>query len=266
MVTLFSWNVNGIRAVLNKGFLDFVDEYSPDILCIQETKAQIAQVQEVLSLDMQSKGYMYEGINEAEKKGYSGVAIFSKIKPLNITYGIKGLELSNEEGRVVTFEFSTYYLICVYTPNSKRDLSRLEFRYTTWDSQFLAYCTTLEKKKPVIFCGDLNAAHKEIDVKNDASNKTTAKNPGNAGFTDKEREGISTIISHNFIDSFRHFNPNEEKFSWWSYMGGARAKNVGWRIDYFFVSQALKNNLVNAQIHDNVMGSDHCPISIDIKL
>lgn len=261
MVKIYSWNVNGIRAAMNKGFLDFVDSHKPDILCIQETKAQPEQIE----CDMKNRSYNYEYFNSAEKKGYSGVAIFSKIEPINIEYGIQDLELSNSEGRVITCEFENYFLVTVYTPNSKRDLSRLDFRYENWDIKFLDYCKQLESKKPVIFCGDLNAAHKELDVKNDKSNKTTEKKPGSAGFTDKEREGISKILLKDFIDTFRFFNPQKEQFTWWSYMGNARANNVGWRIDYFFVSNLLKNNLKKAEIHDNILGSDHCPVSVELN-
>lgn len=258
-LNLISWNVNGIRAAINKGFIDNIKQLNPEILCLQETKAHPEQVDH----QMKDLGYNYEYWNSAEKKGYSGTAIFSKIEPISIVRGI-GHELDNE-GRVITAEFDNFYVVTVYTPNSKRDLSRLDLRYTGWDKQFLSYCKQLEKKKSVIFCGDLNAAHKEIDVKNDKSNRTTAKKPGNAGFTDKEREGISNIIGENFIDSFRFFYPEEEKFTWWSYMGAARVKNVGWRIDYFFISDNLKENLKDAIIYDKVLGSDHCPIGIKLK-
>lgn len=257
---LISWNVNGIRAVMQKDFLKSLKTLNGDIVCLQETKAHPDQVDHKIH----ELGYQFEFWNSAEKKGYSGTAIFSKIKPLNVTYGI-GHELDNE-GRTIIAEFDKFYLITVYTPNSKRDLARLDLRYNEWDKQFLAFCKNLEKKKSVIFCGDLNAAHKEIDVKNDKSNKTTATQPGNAGFTDKEREGITNIINSGFIDTFRHFHPEKEKFTWWSYMGGARAKNVGWRIDYFFASNSIKEKLINADILDKIMGSDHCPVELDINL
>ena len=261
MVKIYSWNVNGIRAVLGKNFLEFVDEHQPDILCVQETKAHPEQVDS----QMISRGYEHEFWNSAEKKGYSGVAIFSKIKPISVAYGIEGLELSDTEGRVITCEYNDFYFVGVYTPNSKNDLSRLDYRYDEWDVKFLDYCKQLESKKPVIFSGDLNAAHKEIDVRNDKANQTTATKPGNAGFTDKEREGISNIIGKGFVDIFRELNPEKEKFSWWSYRGGARAKNVGWRIDYFFISHILKRNVEMTDIHDEVLGSDHCPLSITLK-
>lgn len=261
MVKIFSWNVNGIRAILGKNFLEFIDEYQPDILCVQETKAHPEQV----NLILKERGYNYEYWNSAQKKGYSGVAIFSKIEPINIHYGIDDLELSNSEGRVITLEFEQFFYVGVYTPNSKHDLSRLDFRYDTWDQKFLAHCKNLEKTKPVIFSGDLNAAHKSIDVRNDKANQTTATKPGNPGFTDKEREGITNIINIGFCDIFRELNPELEKFSWWSYRGGARAKNVGWRIDYFFISNSLKNNVRSTDIHDEVLGSDHCPLSLEIK-
>ena len=256
-ITIHSFNVNGIRACINKGFLDYVGEFSPDILCLQETKANKDQVDEIL------QDYPHHIWNSAEKKGYSGTAIFSKIKPLEITHGIGELD---EEGRVITAEFENYYLITVYTPNSKRDLSRLNFRYENWDVKFLKYVKKLEEEKPVIFCGDLNVAHKEIDLKNDKSNKTTKTKPGTAGFTDKEREGFDNIIDSGFIDTFRELHPTEEKYSWWSYMFSARTKNVGWRIDYFCVSNSLKENLVSAEILNDVLGSDHCPIELKIKL
>lgn len=260
-IKLVSWNVNGIRAIINKGFLDSIKDLSADIICLQETKANQTQVDPQLK----QMGYIHEFWNSAEKKGYSGTAIFSKIQPLSVTYGL-GIEQHDNEGRVITIELEDFYLITVYTPNSKRELERLDYRYENWDKDFLNFVLKLEEKKPVIFCGDLNAAHKEIDVKNDNSNKTTKTKPGSAGFTDKEREGIDNIIKAGYIDSFRKFYPQEEKFTWWSYMGQARAKNVGWRIDYFFVSEKLNNKLKTAQIHDNIMGSDHCPVSIELEL
>lgn len=261
MVKIYSWNVNGFRAVLGKNFLEFVDEHEPDVLCVQETKARPEQVES----QMEERGYQYEYWISAEKKGYSGVAIFSKVKPLNVVYGIEGLDVSTSEGRVITCEFDNFYFVGVYTPNSKNDLSRLDYRYGEWDVKFLDYCKSLESQKPVVFSGDLNAAHKSIDVRNDKSNQTTATKPGNAGFTDKEREGITNIIEKGFVDIFRELNPELEKFSWWSYRGGARAKNVGWRIDYFFISQSLKENVSTTDIHDDVLGSDHCPLSIELK-
>lgn len=258
---LVSWNVNGIRAVMKKDFIESLNELNADIICLQETKAHPEQVEHKL-IEM---GYSYEYWNSAEKKGYSGTAIFSKIKPINVTYGL-GIEEHDNEGRVITAEFEEFFLITVYTPNSKRELERLDYRYEKWDIDFLKYVKNLEKTKPVVFCGDLNAAHKEIDIKNDKANKTTATKPGSAGFTDKEREGIDNIISSGFIDTFRKFHPQEEKFSWWSYMGRARKNNVGWRIDYFFVSEKLNDKLKDANIHDNIEGSDHCPVSIEVNL
>lgn len=259
-IKIASWNVNGIRAVLKKDFIDSLNYLKADIICIQETKAHPDQVEH----ELHKLGYNYEYWNSADKKGYSGTAIFSKIKPINVTYNL-GFEKHDKEGRVITAEFDNYYLVTVYTPNSKRDLSRLEERTKEWDILFLNYCIELEKTKPVIFCGDLNAAHKEIDIKNDKSNKTTATKPGAAGFTNQEREGIDNIINKEFIDTFRHFHPETEKFSWWSYMGNARKNNVGWRLDYFFTSNSLKHKLLKADIEDQILGSDHCPISIIIK-
>ncbi|MCH8519819.1 MAG: exodeoxyribonuclease III [Nanoarchaeota archaeon] len=255
MVTIFSWNVNGIRAILNKGFYDFVKEFEPDVLCLQETKAYEEQVK----MNMSEFGYEYEYWNSADKKGYSGVAIFSKIKPIDIIYGIEGLELSNSEGRVLTCEFENYYVVTVYTPNAKDDLSRIPLRYEEWDPAFLRFCKQLEMKKPVIFCGDLNVAHEPIDLKNDKANV------GKKGFTYEEREGFSNFIEAGFIDTFRELYPQEEKYSWWTYMGGARSRNVGWRIDYVCISKILNENLIDAKIHNDVMGSDHCPVSVILK-
>lgn len=251
---IISWNVNGIRACLQKGFLDYVKKENPDILCLQETKAHPEQV------DMDLGQYEHHYWNSAEKKGYSGVAIFSKKKPLTIKNGIG---LLDEEGRVITLEFEEYYIVTVYTPNSKRELERLDFRYNEWDKQFLKYVKSL--KKPVIFCGDLNVAHKEIDLKNPDTNKTTKTKPGNAGFTDKERERFDDILKSGYIDTFREFHPDEEKYSWWSYMFQARKRNVGWRIDYFCVDKKLKNKIKKAEIHDQVLGSDHCPVMLELR-
>lgn len=255
MVTIYSWNVNGVRAVLNKGFKDFLKEYSPDILCLQETKAYEEQVK----ISIEDLGYSHLYWNSAEKKGYSGVAIFSKIKPLNVIYGIEGLELSMSEGRILTCEFEEYYVVTVYTPNAKDDLSRVPLRYEEWDPEFLRFCKQLELKKPVIFCGDLNVAHEPIDLKNDKANE------GKKGYTYEEREGFSNIVEAGFIDTFRYLYPTEEKYSWWTYMGGARSRNVGWRIDYVCISPSLKDKLVDAKIHNEVMGSDHCPVSVELK-
>lgn len=245
---LISWNVNGIRAALKKGFLDFVTKENPDVLCIQETKAHPDQVDLVLS------DYPYHYWNSAEKKGYSGTAVFSKLEPLSVVNGL-GLEEHDKEGRVITLEFRNFFLINVYTPNSKRGLVRLDYRQV-WDKEFLKYMKTLEKKKPVIVCGDLNVAHKEIDLANPKSNRM------NAGFTDEERADFTNIVESGFIDTFREFDKSPGKYTWWSYMFNARANNVGWRIDYFCISSSLRSRLKNAFILPEVMGSDHCPVGI----
>ena len=250
---IISWNVNGIRAVLKKGFLDFIKKENPDIICIQETKAHPEQVDLIL------EKYPYQYWNSAVKKGYSGTAIFSKIEPINVHNDLK-IEKHDQEGRIICFELENYYLVTVYTPNSKRDLSRLNYRHKEWDVDFLKYLKKLESKKPVIFCGDLNVAHKEIDLKNPKSNER------NAGFTIEERRGFDNIVSGGFIDTFRYFNNEGDNYTWWSYMGGARFRNVGWRIDYFCISQSLEKNLLSAKIHPEIMGSDHCPVSIEIDI
>jgi exodeoxyribonuclease III len=248
---IVSWNVNGIRAVMKKGFLDFVEKENPDILCLQEIKAHPEQV------DIELKDYPYHYWNSAERKGYSGTAIFSKKEPISVSKGI-GHELDNE-GRVITLEFDYFYLVTVYTPNAKDDLSRIPLRYKEWDPMFLKHCKKLEKKKPVIFCGDLNVAHEPIDLKNDKANK------GKKGFTLEEREGFSNFVNAGFIDTFRNLYPEKEKYSWWSYMGGARSRNVGWRIDYFLISESLKNELKDSFILNEVLGSDHCPVMLELK-
>ena len=249
---IISWNVNGIRAVLKKGFLEFVSKENPDIICIQETKASPEQV------DLNLENYPYKYWNSAIKKGYSGTAIFSKIKPIAIENDLK-IEKHDQEGRVICFELDDYYLVTVYTPNSKRDLSRLNYRHKEWDIDFLKYLQKLESKKPVIFCGDLNVAHKEIDLKNPKSNKK------NAGFTEEEREGFENYVKAGFVDTFRMFNKDPDHYTWWSYMFNSRAKNVGWRIDYFCVSDIIKNKVQEARILPDVMGSDHAPILIEIQ-
>ena len=254
---IISWNVNGIRAALKKGFLDFMDEYDPDIICIQETKAHKEQVE--LDLDK----YPYKYWNSAEKKGYSSTAIFSKVKPLAVTNDM-GIKKHDNEGRVITLEFKDYYLVTVYTPNSKRDLSRLPYRQHEWDVDFLNFVKSLEENKPVIFCGDLNVAHTELDLANPGSNKTTKSRPGNAGFTDEERASFDNIINEGFIDTFREYHEGNGHYSWWSYMAGARDRNVGWRIDYFCISDILKSSMSNAYILPQVMGSDHCPVVLEI--
>jgi len=246
-----SWNVNGIRAVIKKGFYDFINEYNPDIICIQETKAHKEQVDLILP------DYPYQYWNSAVKKGYSSTAIFSKKKPLNIINDM-GIEEHDQEGRIITLEFEKYYLVTVYTPNSKRELLRLDYR-KIWDKDFLAYMKKLEKVKPVIFCGDLNVAHTEIDLKNP---KTNHSNPG---FTDEERDGFTNIVNNGFIDTFREFNKEGGHYTWWSYMFQARAKDIGWRIDYFCISQSLKSKLTDSYILKNVMGSDHAPIVMEFK-
>ncbi|MBO6015877.1 MAG: exodeoxyribonuclease III [Lachnospiraceae bacterium] len=251
MMKLISWNVNGIRACLGKGFMDFFAQVDADIFCLQETKLQEGQVE----LDL--PGY-YQYWNYAQKKGYSGTALFTKEEPLSVAYGI-GIEEHDTEGRVITAEFADYYVVTVYTPNSQRELTRLAYRME-WEQAFLQYIKQLDQKKPVIFCGDLNVAHQEIDLKNPRTNHK------NAGFTDEERARFSEVLESGFVDSFRHFYPTlEGAYSWWSYMGRAREKNVGWRIDYFVVSRRLEDRLVDAGIHSTVMGSDHCPVELDIE-
>lgn len=245
-----SWNVNGIRACVQKGFLDYFHEADADIFCIQESKMQEGQ----LALDL--PGY-HQYWNYAVKKGYSGTAIFTKREPLSAAYGI-GIEEHDQEGRVITLEFEEFYFVTVYTPNSQNELARLDYRMR-WEDDFLAYLKGLETKKPVIFCGDLNVAHKEIDLKNPKTNRK------NAGFTDEERGKFSDLLEAGFIDTFRYFYPDMENiYSWWSYRFSARAKNAGWRIDYFCVSKVLEDKLTDAKIHTEIMGSDHCPIELDI--
>lgn len=252
-IKLASWNVNGIRSVLNKGALQsYLDESNPDIICLQETKAQEEQV----DFDFSKLGY-YEYWNSAVRKGYSGTAIFTKIKPLSVTYGI-GIEDHDQEGRVITLEFADYYLVTVYTPNSKRDLTRLEYRQL-WEDDFLAYLNTLNAVKPIVFCGDLNVAHQEIDL---ANPKTNTKN---AGFTIEERTKFSQVIEVGYVDVFRYLNPEVTgAYTWWSYMNKARQRNVGWRIDYFVVSPNIIDRIHDVKIRPEVMGSDHCPIELEI--
>lgn len=248
---LISWNVNGIRACMDKGFMDFFKEADADIFCLQETKLQAGQI--ALPLE----GY-HQYWNYAEKKGYAGTALFTRQEPLNVTCGM-GIEEHDHEGRLITAEFTDYYVVTVYTPNSQRELTRLEYRMQ-WETDFLAYLKKLEEKKPVIFCGDLNVAHQEIDLKNPKTNRK------NAGFTDEERGKMTQLLENGFIDTFRYFYPNTEgAYSWWSYMFQARAKNAGWRIDYFIASECLKDRLSGAAIHPEVFGSDHCPVELQIK-
>ena len=250
---IISWNVNGIRACVNKGFLDYFKEVDADIFCLQETKLQKGQI------DLDLEGY-YQHWNYADKKGYSGTAIFSKQKPLNVIYGINNKEVETpNEGRVITLEFEDFYMITVYTPNSQNELKRLDYRMK-WDDAFRSYVKELDDKKPVILCGDLNVAHTEIDLKNPKSNRR------NAGFTDEERNKFSELLDAGFIDTYRYFNPDKtEAYSWWSYRFKAREKNNGWRIDYFCASEKMKDRLVSADIHKDVLGSDHCPIELVIK-
>lgn len=246
-----SWNVNGIRACVNKGFLDYFKEVDADVFCLQETKLQEGQIE----LDLE--GY-HQYWNYAEKKGYSGTAIFTKIKPLSVNYGIN-IEEHDKEGRVITLEFEDFYLITVYTPNSQNELKRLDYRMK-WEDDFRNYLIELDKKKPVIMCGDLNVAHQEIDLRNPKTNRK------NAGFTDEERNKFSKFLDSGFIDTYRYFNPDKtEAYSWWSYRFKAREKNNGWRIDYFCTSEKLKDRLVDADIHKDILGSDHCPIELVIK-
>lgn len=246
-----SWNVNGIRACLTKGFMDFFNNEDADIFCLQETKVQAGQVE----LDL--KGY-HQYWNYAEKKGYSGTAVFTKQEPLSVRYGL-GIEEHDKEGRVITLEFSDFYFITVYTPNSKTELERLDYRMV-WEDEFRKYMKDLEKEKPVVVCGDLNVAHKEIDLKNPKTNRK------NAGFTDEERNKFTELMDAGFIDTFRYFYPEQEGiYSWWSYRFKAREKNAGWRIDYFLTSASMKDRLVSAKIHTEILGSDHCPVELVIK-
>lgn len=249
---LISWNVNGIRACVTKGFMDYFNEADADIFCIQESKVSAGQIE----LDM--PGYE-QYWNYAEKKGYSGTAVFTKQKPLNVTYGM-GKEEHDHEGRIITLEFENFFMITVYTPNSKQDLSRLDYRMV-WEDDFKAYLKKLEEKKPVIVCGDMNVAHKEIDLKNPKTNHK------NAGFTDEEREKFTVLTESGFTDTFRHFYPDmTDIYSWWSYRFSARTKNAGWRIDYFIASKSLDDKLQDAKIHTDILGSDHCPVELDINL
>lgn len=259
-IRILSWNVNGIRAALNKNFSESIKELNCDIICLQETKAHPSQ----LDHDLKDMGYEYEYWNSAQKKGYSGTAIFSKTKPINIKCDM-GIEEHDQEGRIITAEYNNFYLVTVYTPNSQRGLARLEYRQK-WDKDFLNFVKNLERTKPVIFCGDLNVAHKEIDLANPQTNKTTKSNPGNAGFTDEERKDFDNILNAGFIDSFRELYPNKIQYTWWSYMFSARQKNIGWRIDYFCLSNVIKKNIIDAKIHDKILGSDHCPIELEIDM
>ena len=247
-----SWNVNGLRAIVGKGFKDIFKELDADIFCLQETKLQDGQI------DLEFEGYT-SYFNYAERKGYSGTAIYTKQEPLSVTYGI-GIEEHDKEGRVITLEFEDYFFITVYTPNSQNELQRLDYRMK-WEDDFLSYIKSLDEKKPVIYCGDLNVAHNEIDLKNPKSNHK------NAGFTDQERGKISKVLSQGFTDTFRYLYPDKEGvYSWWSYRFNARANNAGWRIDYFIVSDRLREKIQDAKIHTDIFGSDHCPVELDINL
>ena len=247
---LISWNVNGIRACISKGFNEFFNKIDADILCVQETKLQEEQAENI-NFD----GYN-RYINCAVKKGYSGTMVFSKVKPINVTYGL-GIQEHDQEGRVITLEFDKFYFVCCYTPNSKRELERLDYRMT-WEDEMRKYLKNLETSKPVVYCGDLNVAHEEIDLKNPKTNHLSA------GFTDQEREKMTELLSEGFIYTYRYLYPEKIEYSWWSYMRQAREKNVGWRIDYFIVSNTLKDKILDAKIHTEVLGSDHCPIELDI--
>ncbi|PID82934.1 MAG: exodeoxyribonuclease III [Clostridiales bacterium] len=249
---LISWNVNGIRAAVKKGFCDYFEKVDADIFCIQETKCQIGQI------ELDFKGY-HQYWNQAEKKGYSGTAIFTKQKPISVSYGL-GIEEHDKEGRVITLEFEKFYIVNVYTPNSKAKLLRLEYRQV-WEDEFRKHLLKLNQSKPVILCGDLNVAHKEIDLKNPDDNHFSP------GFSDEEREKMTELLDAGFIDTFRYKYPTAtDKYSWWSYRTRARDRNVGWRIDYFVVSNDIKDNIVDAEIHHEILGSDHCPVMLDINL
>lgn len=249
---LISWNVNGLRACVGKGFLDYFKEQQADIFCLQETKLQEGQI------DLELEGY-HQYWNYAEKKGYSGTAIFTKQEPISVQYGL-GIDEHDKEGRVITLEFENFYMVTVYTPNSQEKLARLDYRMV-WEDEFRKFLLKLDKKKPVIICGDLNVAHKEIDLKNPKTNRK------NAGFSDEERAKMTTLLDSGFVDSFRYFYPDRaEIYSWWSYRFSARAKNAGWRIDYFLVSDRIKTNMKDAEIHTEILGSDHCPVVLNINI
>ena len=253
---LISWNVNGLRANITKGFEKFFKEVDADIFCIQETKMQEEQIDIAIQELFKSYNQYW---NSAVKKGYSGTAIFSKKKPIKVTYGI-GIEEHDKEGRIITLEFEKFFIVNCYTPNSKRELERLDYRMT-WEEAFKQYLENLDKDKPVILCGDLNVAHKEIDLKNPKTNRR------NAGFTDEERGKMTELLEAGFTDTFRYLYPDKENaYSWWSYMAKAREKNIGWRIDYFIVSKSIENKIEDSIIYSEVMGSDHCPVGLKIKI
>ncbi|MCH4887623.1 exodeoxyribonuclease III [Acidaminobacter sp. JC074] len=247
---LVSWNVNGLRAVLKKGFMDYFNEVDADIFCLQEIKLQEGQI------ELELEGY-HKYWNYAVKKGYSGTAVFTKEEPISVTYGM-GIEEHDQEGRVITAEYEDFYLVTCYTPNSKRDLLRLDYR-EVWEDDFRDYLNKLKEKKPLVLCGDLNVAHKEIDLKNPKTNRK------NAGFTDQERQKMTSLLESGYIDTFRYLNPEKtDAYSWWSYMNNARERNIGWRIDYFIVSDNFKDRIKDAEIHADTMGSDHCPVVLYI--
>lgn len=249
---LISWNVNGLRSCMGKGFMNFFDSVDADIFCLQEIKLSEGQIE-------WNKENYYSYWNYAEKKGYSGTAVFSKEKPLSVKYGI-GIDEHDHEGRVITLEFENFYMVTVYTPNSQRELTRLEYRMK-WEDDFRNFLNDLRKTKPVVVTGDMNVAHEEIDLKNPKTNRK------NAGFTDEERQKMTELLDSGFIDTFRYFYPDaEQRYSWWSYMFKSREKNAGWRIDYFLASKELEDRLISAEIHDKVLGSDHCPIELVIDL
>jgi exodeoxyribonuclease III len=248
MMKLISWNVNGLRAVVNKGFMDFFNEVNADVFCLQETKMQPDQ------LTLNLPGY-HQYFNSAVRKGYSGTAVFTKIEPLQVTYDI-GIEHHDQEGRVITCEYEDFFLVTVYTPNSQNELARLDYRMQ-WEDDFLQYLKKLEQVKPVVVCGDLNVAHKEIDLKNPSSNRNSA------GFTDEERNKFTQLLDNGFTDTYRYLYPDvRDAYTWWSYMNFARKNNAGWRIDYFVVSKQLNEHIVDAMIYPEVMGSDHCPVGL----
>ena len=248
MMKYVSWNVNGLRAVVGKNFCETFNALDADFVCLQETKMQAGQ------LDLSFPGYQAYW-NYAEKKGYSGTAVFTRQTPVAVTYGM-GIAEHDHEGRIITLEMADHYLVCVYTPNSQDGLRRLDYRMQ-WEDDFRAYLIGLDRRKPVVVCGDMNVAHQEIDLKNPATNRR------NAGFTDEEREKMTMLLGSGFVDSFRHLHPDaRDRYSWWSYRFHAREKNVGWRIDYFLVSERLAPSIVAADIHDDIMGSDHCPVSL----
>ncbi len=248
---LISWNVNGLRACITKGFETFFKDVDADIFCIQETKMQ----------EDQADGIQYDGyiryMNSAVKKGYAGTMVFTKKEPISVTYGL-GIPEHDQEGRIITLEYDKFYFVCCYTPNSKRELERLDYRMV-WEDDIRAYFKKLEEKKPVVYCGDLNVAHEEIDIKNPKTNHRSA------GFTDEEREKMTVLLNSGFIDTYRYLYPDKVEYSWWSYMRQAREKNIGWRIDYFITSEALKDNIKEAKIHTQVLGSDHCPVELDLE-